>query len=348
MSKITRAEAEEQAYKVWQIIEDSAGYGFNASHAYSVAVDSLYGAYLKANYPIEYFSVVLNIYQANTDKVAEIEAELPSFGIDIGPVRFGKSRADYSPDKETNIIFKGVSSIKYLSEKASEELYQLSQEDRYLKEDTHYIDLFIDIMENTSVNSRQMDILINLDYFHKYGRSEELLNVWKTMNGKGYPEIVDEKYEDGRKYPLLYSKSHIDKTKTKRRANLLEYIEMLEKNPPVDRTVFEKIKYEKEYVGHSTLTYPEYSNQYVLVTDLNLRYTPVVELYQLNSGKTYTVKIKKNKFYDINDNPLVMRGNIIKIIKTHQEYGKKKVDGKWQDNKGVVWRFIDRMAIVTS
>ncbi|MFZ7763742.1 hypothetical protein, partial [Bacillus licheniformis] len=47
---------EEQALKVWKIIEDAVGYGFNSSHAYSVALDSIYGAYLKAKYPLEYYS----------------------------------------------------------------------------------------------------------------------------------------------------------------------------------------------------------------------------------------------------------------------------------------------------
>lgn len=345
---IEKTGSEENALRVWQIIEDAVDYGFNASHAYSVALDSLYGAYLKANYPIEYFSVVLNIYQNDTAKASEIEAELDSFGIKVGPVRFGKSRSDYTPDPTTNTIYKGVSSIKYLSRKASESLYQLSQEEEYVKGEKQLIDLLIDIIERTSANSRQTEILINLGYFSKYAQPELMLNVWQTMNGKGFPQIVDKKYEDGRKYPLLYSKNHIDKTKEKRRQNLIEYIELLEANPPAERTVYERIQYEREFIGRSTLTFPEVSNAYVLVTDLNLRYTPVVELYQLNNGKTHTVKIKKNKFYDANDNPLVMRGNIIKILKSHEEYGMKKVDGKWVKNESVIWRFIDQMAMVTS
>ena len=39
------------AEKVWQIIEDATSYGFNSSHAVCVALDSLYGAYLKAHHP---------------------------------------------------------------------------------------------------------------------------------------------------------------------------------------------------------------------------------------------------------------------------------------------------------
>ena len=39
------------AEKVWQIIEDATSYGFNSSHAVCVALDSLYGAWLKAHHP---------------------------------------------------------------------------------------------------------------------------------------------------------------------------------------------------------------------------------------------------------------------------------------------------------
>lgn len=345
---IDKTGSEENALRVWRIIEDAVDYGFNASHAYSVALDSLYGAYLKANYPIEYFAVVLNIYQGKTDKVSEIENELGRFGIKVGPVKFGKSRSDYSPDSATNTIYKGVSSIKFLSKNASESLYELSQREEYLNGEKDYIDLMVDVTEGSIADSRQMKILINLGYFDDFGQPELLLNVWNTMKGEGFPQIVDEKYIDGRKYPLLYSKDHIDKTKEKRKSNIREYAEMLEAKPPAQRTVYERIQYEKEYIGRSTLTFPEVSNAYVLVTDLNLRYTPVVELYQLNNGQTHTVKIKKNKFYDTNDNPLVMRGNIIKVLKSHEEYGMKLVDGKWEQNKSVTWRFIDQMAMVTS
>src|SRR5690606_7013545 len=71
------------ALAVWKIIEDAVGYGFNSSHAYSVALDSVYGAYLKANYPMEYYATVLNIYQGDKDKTADIMSELDHFGIKV-------------------------------------------------------------------------------------------------------------------------------------------------------------------------------------------------------------------------------------------------------------------------
>lgn len=338
----------EKADEVWKVMEDASDYSFNASHAYSVALDSVYGAYLKAHYPLEYYTTILNIYQDKPNRIAEIEPELDYFGIKIGPIIFGGSRASYAPDKKTNTIYKGIKSVKFMNEKMSEELFELSQTEPYLNKEKDALDLFVDIIENTSVNSRQAEILINLDFFKEFGDTEILLNIWNTMNNKGAPELVDEKYADKKKYPLFYNKNHIEATKEKRLNNLREYYNALKNNPPAKITTYERIMYEKEYVGHATTVFPELPKSYVLITDLNLKYTPILEVYQLSTGKTFSVKIKKNKFYDTYENPIVFRGNIIRIVDSHKEYGKRLVDGKWEDNKSVTWIFIDKLAIVSS
>lgn len=56
------------AEKVWQIIEDATSYGFNSSHAVCVALDSLYGAWLKAHHPLEYYTTLLSGYADKDDK----------------------------------------------------------------------------------------------------------------------------------------------------------------------------------------------------------------------------------------------------------------------------------------
>ena len=51
---------EEGFEETWQVVEDASRYSFNASHSLSYAYDSLYGAYLKSHYPLEYYTVVMN------------------------------------------------------------------------------------------------------------------------------------------------------------------------------------------------------------------------------------------------------------------------------------------------
>ena len=80
-------EAQENSEKVWQIISDSCGYGFNSAHAYCMALDSLYNAWQKANYPYEFYEVLLQTFsdKGKKDKVAELKKEMSrGFGISEG------------------------------------------------------------------------------------------------------------------------------------------------------------------------------------------------------------------------------------------------------------------------
>ena len=52
-------EAQAMAENLWKVIEDSAGYSFNASHSYCVALDSLYGAWLKAHHPLAFYETYM-------------------------------------------------------------------------------------------------------------------------------------------------------------------------------------------------------------------------------------------------------------------------------------------------
>ena len=118
---------EEGFAETWQVVEDAAHYSFNASHSLSVAIDSIYGAYLKSHYPLEYFTVVLTLYANDIDRTSKLIEELSYFGISLQPVKFGKSGPDYTMDKEGNQIFKGLRSIKYCNAQIAEELLELSK-----------------------------------------------------------------------------------------------------------------------------------------------------------------------------------------------------------------------------
>ena len=158
--------------ETWQVVEDAAHYSFNASHSLSYAYDSLYGAYLKSHYPIEYYTTVLNFCKDDQERTSKLIEELKYFKIKLKSIKFGKSRAEYSIDKDNNIIYKGIGSIKFLNNQVAEELYELSN-NKYKT----FTELLFDIKNKTSLNSRQLDILIKLDFFVEFGNSKELLNI---------------------------------------------------------------------------------------------------------------------------------------------------------------------------
>lgn len=344
----TEENAEEILESFLQVIEDSSDYGFSLNHSQPYSYIGYAGAWLRHHYPIEFLTTSLNL-EEELDQVAKVIGYAKKIGVSIHPIKFGKSKALYTMDKENRAIYKGIDSIKFLNKRVAEELYDLSQEDKYLNGEVDYIDLFVDIISRTSVNTRQAKILIELGFFDDFGSRAIMMNVWKAMtkDSTSVPELINPKYADGRKYPLLYSKSHKDNTKEKRLANIREYATEVEANPPKDKSVYEQIMFEIDSLGYANTTFPEVSNAYVMVLEMNLKYTPVIELYQLNTGRTMAVKIKKNKFYDANDEAILRKGDIIKIVSSHSEYGMQLVDGKWEENKSVTWRFIDKMAIVT-
>ena len=75
---VSAEQALEMSDRVWKIIEDSSGYGFNASHAYSYALDSVYCAYLKSHYPIYFYETLLRHFSAkkNKDKIVALKEEM--------------------------------------------------------------------------------------------------------------------------------------------------------------------------------------------------------------------------------------------------------------------------------
>ncbi|MCC7409876.1 MAG: DNA polymerase III subunit alpha, partial [Phycisphaeraceae bacterium] len=59
------------AQKLWDMILQFAGYGFNKSHSTGYAIVAYQTAYLKSYFPIQYMAAVLTYESVNTDKVVE-------------------------------------------------------------------------------------------------------------------------------------------------------------------------------------------------------------------------------------------------------------------------------------
>ena len=83
-----RGGTEEGFIETWTVVEQAAKYSFNASHSLSYAYDSLYGAYLKSHYPLEYYTVALNYYGDDAVRTLKLTNELQHFGIRLKPIKF--------------------------------------------------------------------------------------------------------------------------------------------------------------------------------------------------------------------------------------------------------------------
>ena len=72
----------------------------NCSHSLSYAYDSLYGAYLKSHYPLEYYTVALNYYSNDSDRTSKLTKELNHFKITLEKPKFRYSIDEYFLDKK--------------------------------------------------------------------------------------------------------------------------------------------------------------------------------------------------------------------------------------------------------
>lgn len=129
-------------------------------------------AYYRHYNPVEFITSFLN-NAANDEDIQNGTLLAKQRGIKIVQPKFGISKSDYFFNREKKIIAKGLSSIKYMGKAVADELYALSQNNKC----THFSDLLYDISHNTAIDSRQLDILIKLDFFSDFGNQRELFAI---------------------------------------------------------------------------------------------------------------------------------------------------------------------------
>ena len=316
--------------EVWQVVDDAARYSFNASHAVSVAYDSLYGAEAKSHHPLEYFETVLNEYRSDNEKTSRIIAELDYFGITLESIKFGKSKNEYTSDKETNTIYKSISSIKYCNEKIATELYELGSKNKY----NSFVEVLDDIKKKTSVNSKQLAILTGLNFFSEFGGNKYLLNVIdiyekfskckqiskKKLDSLGLTEFLMKKYS-GKETASLYK--DIDNV------GLIEELCRHVENKKMG--IIESMKFEKEYLEYIVYTNENVSPLYYMVTDFKTykdTTKPYITARQIRTGKEIKTRIKQGRIFK--EDPFG-QWSVLKINDFAQEFKKRpNAEGKWE------------------
>ncbi len=89
---------ERQAGEIFDLVDKFAGYGFNKSHAAAYALISYQTAFLKAHYPVEFFTASINLEIDNADKINIFLQAAKSHGIKILPPDLNSSEAYFSAE----------------------------------------------------------------------------------------------------------------------------------------------------------------------------------------------------------------------------------------------------------
>lgn len=303
---------------IWQVIEDAVRYSFNASHALSVAWDSIYGAYLKANYPLEYYSVILEHYINNTKKTSKIIKELDYFNIKIQNIEFRKSIDKYTFDKNLNTIYKGIESIKFCNSKIALELYEL-RNNKY----KNFIELLKDIKEKTSVDSRQLEILTTLNFFREFGKNRRLLEQIKIFEQFKFGNTKQIKKSELKKYNLTeelvrkYSDKETDKLF--KELDIESIINELCKNiENMPLSIKEQLIKELECLDYLVTKIEQAKDCYFVksFTVYSNVFKPYLILYNISNGEEIKTKITKERLFE--NNPFKLF-NIIKVNKWREQ-----------------------------
>lgn len=324
--------AQKNAEDVWTIINDNSRYGFNSAHAYCMALDSLYQAWQKANYPYEFYEVLLQHYtdKGNKIKVALLKAEMKeAFGIIEGKFEFGKDNRKFTANQNTHSIDPAISSIKSLSQRIADDLYELKD-----NEYEDFIDLLIGL-QSTSINATQLDILIKIGYFHNFGNIGKLLKQVEIFNLLyGAKQLKVDKLKKNNIPLWIVDKYAAKKTeKMFKDFDSVELIKAVCKEATYKKTpIIDKVRYEFEYLGYSTITDERFDEEHYYVIDLPGAYKNMLSLYNLHDGHYETIKFQKNKTVSIPE-----PGNVIKVFE-RIERNKKKLDHIDEDGKKI---FVD-------
>ncbi|HTQ56791.1 MAG TPA: DNA polymerase III subunit alpha [Bryobacteraceae bacterium] len=145
--------------KIFDLMEQFAGYGFNKSHSAAYAYLAYVTAYLKAHYPVDFMAALLTSETGNTTKVVKYINECREMGITVLPPDVNASDASFTPDQsapEGKGIRFGLSAVKNLGPSAVESI-------RSAREKVGRFQTIYEFCENVdlgSLNRRMIESLI--------------------------------------------------------------------------------------------------------------------------------------------------------------------------------------------
>lgn len=324
---MTEDEARDTIKYFLRVIEDASSYLFSRNHSVPYSMIGLFIGWLRCYHKIELLTAALNVYVDNNEKMSNIKEYIKLQGIDIKGIKFGKSKAEYFMNKSENSIYQGIASIKYCNVTIAEELYELSQNNTY----DNFIDLLIDI-QKLSVDRRQMQILIVLNFFSDFGNNKKLLQIYemfdslysrKQINKSDISELgIDIDIFDGcydKETPKLYKDLHMDRY-------IKQKSEMIEDKP---LSIKEQVKYEQEYLDSIVYKNPKAPKDMYYVAECKFykdKTKPYLYLYNLCDGEYLKTKITSGKSFV--ENPFKTE-NVINVKEFSERNKMRKIDGDW-------------------
>ncbi|OGH86672.1 MAG: DNA polymerase III subunit alpha [Candidatus Magasanikbacteria bacterium RIFOXYC12_FULL_33_11] len=160
--------------EIWHAIEPFAAYGFNKAHAASYGIVAYQTSYMKAHYPVQYMTAVLQAESGDAEKVSAIVGECRRLGIDVLPPDVNESFKSFAmvskPGEKGRIRF-GLSGIKNVGEHICEVIYRERKENGPYKS----LEDLIDRVEDKDLNKKSIESLAQAGALDCFGIDRAVL-----------------------------------------------------------------------------------------------------------------------------------------------------------------------------
>ncbi|RMD77280.1 DNA polymerase III subunit alpha [Candidatus Dojkabacteria bacterium] len=278
---IDRGINEEIAKKLWEYLLPFADYGFNKAHAAGYAILAYKCAYLKANFPLEFMTALLQSDLTDFERIAIDIAEAKRMGFKVLPPNINTSMVNFSTEGDDCIRF-GLGAIKNVGTKLCEMIISKRQE----LGDFENLDDFVFKVGVENLNKRNLEALIKSGAMSIFGEPNALLELIPVVTAKF------SKYKKTNPVDTLELFSVAEENKRS----------CVSKTPLPDvkpASQIEKTNWEHEFLGVFVTYHPLDNYRWVLLTD---RFGKISDLEEMQEGEkikllviTTSIKITQTK-----------------------------------------------------
>jgi DNA polymerase-3 subunit alpha len=188
------------ATEIWDLMFSFADYGFNKSHGVAYSILAFYTAYLKAHFPLEFFTVSMECRKDDESELQQLADECKKMNIvlsqpdvNLCDVNFTIKNSKDSP--EGKILF-GLSAIKNVGEKAAENIVEERNNNGEYK---GFID-FLTRVDLRLVNKKALESLVFAGAFDSFenNRKKLYLNLERAvLYAQRFKETPEHKGQHG-------------------------------------------------------------------------------------------------------------------------------------------------------
>jgi DNA polymerase-3 subunit alpha len=157
--------------KIFDLMEQFAGYGFNKSHSAAYAWLAYQTAYLKTHFPVEFMAALLTSVTGSTDDVVKYINECREMGISVEAPDFNVSDANFTPHGEA--IRFGLAAVKNVGGNAIESIVAARKKLGKFKS----IYEFCENVDLRLLNKRVLESLVKSGAMDALGRRAQIMAV---------------------------------------------------------------------------------------------------------------------------------------------------------------------------